>query len=349
MLVLLNPRAGGGTAASRWAAVGAGVRALTDRDELGALASDTDPGGPLEVLLLPDPAEAASLVAARFAAGRRTFVAAGGDGTVHGLVNALVAALPGPELGEVRLGAVGLGSSNDFHKPLSERRVVDGVPVRLDAAGARQHDVGRLRWLDPRGREWTRHWIVNGSVGLTADANTFFNGGDRVLGLLKRRAPKTAIVYAALRTLLRHRPRCLELRLDGVDSGGDGTSGVGDGTPGVADGVLAIPARPTLVDNLGVVKNPHFAGDFRYDGPHEPASGTFCVHRLEGRSRLGLVRAMASLAGGRFAGTPGASSRVARRLVVRAEEPFAVEVDGEVLVALEAEFSIHPHRLALCA
>ncbi len=53
----------------------------------------------------------------------------GGDGTVHALVEALALAPRRPPLDHLTLGAVGLGSSNDFHKPVGRR--VGGVPVRL--------------------------------------------------------------------------------------------------------------------------------------------------------------------------------------------------------------------------
>jgi diacylglycerol kinase family enzyme len=57
--------------------------------------------------------------------GETDFVAAGGDGTVNAVVSALVENASPDALRRIRLGAVGLGSSNDFHKPLSEDRSID--------------------------------------------------------------------------------------------------------------------------------------------------------------------------------------------------------------------------------
>ena len=315
MLVLVNPNAGGGTAAERWKIVEPEVR----REAGGADA------GPVETVPVASPDQLRGLVVDRLVRGERTFVAAGGDGTVHELVNALVPALGSGPLEDIRLGAVALGSSNDFHKPLADRRLLGGVPVRLDVARARAHDVGELRYRDASGREGRRWWLVNGSVGITAEANAFFNGTDPVVRRLKRRATGLAIGWAALRTLWRVRPRRFHVILDEE------------------------PGEWLTLSNLGVVKNPHFAGDFRYDSPLEPDSGRFHVHVLGDLSRPGLLRALARLARGRFAGTPGARTLVGRRLLLRAPEPFAVEVDGEVLVVREAEFTLHPRRLALCA
>lgn len=315
MLVLLNPNAGGGTAAERWTVVEPEVRRATGGDGVGSV--ETVSVGSFDQLR--------HLVADRLGRGERTFVAAGGDGTVHELVNALMPALDSGHLEDVRLGAVGLGSSNDFHKPLSDRRLVDGVSLRLDVTRARVHDVGELRYRDPSGREGRRWWLVNGSVGLTAEANAYFNGPDPIVRRLKRGATGLAIGWAALRTLWRVRPRRFHVTID--DERGEWRT----------------------LSNLGVVKNPHFAGDFRYDSPLEPDSGRFHVHELGDLSRPGLLRALARLARGRFAGTPAARTVVARRLLLRAPEPFAVEVDGEVLVVREAEFTLYPRRLALCA
>lgn len=327
MLVLLNTSAGGGTAPERWKRLEPAFRVMAREERAGV-----GDACPLRVARPATPEATDRLVTESLACGERTFVAAGGDGTVNRVVNALVRAVPSGQLEEVRLGAVGLGSSNDFHKPISRRRWIDGVPVRIAVRRSRPHDVGCLRYRDTEGRPGRRRWIVNGSVGVTADANAFFNGdasaffngSGSVLRLLKERAPGLAIGYAALRTLLRCRPRPFLISVDAGDE------------------------EWLELTNLAVVKNPHFAGDFRYDSPYEPASGSFHLHVLGALSRARLLAALAGLSRGRFAGMPGAVSRVAGRVVVRSPEAFSVETDGEVLVVREAEFSLHPARLLLC-
>ena len=76
--------------------------------------------------------------------GIRTFIAAGGDGTVNALVDALVRLRGTIALDDLTLGAIGLGSSNDAHKPVE--REIGGIPVRIDAQRALPRDVGIARW-----------------------------------------------------------------------------------------------------------------------------------------------------------------------------------------------------------
>src|SRR5437016_2873987 len=92
-LVVLNPNAHGGRARQLWHRITRPAGwTVVDRDYSGAVSSAVHNG-------------------------ERSFVAAGGDGTVNALLNAIVACENRPPLEEFTLGAVGLGSSNDFHKP----------------------------------------------------------------------------------------------------------------------------------------------------------------------------------------------------------------------------------------
>ena len=89
-------------------------------------------------------------VSGKIAEGARNFVAAGGDGTMNLALNALLnapgrAGIASPE--ELRFGAVGLGSSNDFQKPyVSDGRVeAGGIHCRLDFDRATAHDIGCMQ------------------------------------------------------------------------------------------------------------------------------------------------------------------------------------------------------------
>jgi diacylglycerol kinase (ATP) len=306
-LVIVNPAAAGGRGLAKW-------RRLEPRL--------TAKLGVMEVRLTRGAGDERALVAAGWAAGHREFLAAGGDGTVNAVLSALLECVPESERGAVALGAVGLGSSNDFHKPY--RTVIEGVPCRVDYAAAFPHDVGVVVYADATGARHTRHWIVNASIGVTAEANHFFNHPDSVLRLLKRTATDAGIVYAAARTLARSHARVLELTVD-----------------------AAAPV-PLATRNLGVVKNPHFTGGLSYDSPYEPASGDFAVHHLGAVSAARLAATFAALARGRFSGRPGTHTWHAHRLAVRDGGPFAVEIDGEVVLAAEATFTLLPACLRVC-
>jgi diacylglycerol kinase family enzyme len=307
MLIIINPAAGGGTALERWRRIESQVK-------------EAAPAA--EVFVAESAAATSRRVARALAEGCTRFVAGGGDGTVNTVLGGLIESAPESELHRISLGAIGLGSSNDFHKPF--RRMIDGVPCRLDFDAAAPQDIGALSFIDPEGHEGTRYWLVNASIGTTADANHFFNHPDRVLEALKRKSVSSGILYAAARTFLRHRCREMTLTLDDALQ------------------------TTSLTRNIGIIKNPHFAGNLRYDNPYEPDSGEFFVHQLEGVSLPRLAFTFAGLARGRFTGQKGTRSWKAHRLSVQNCGPFAVEYDGEVTMVRRATFSLIRGELRVC-
>ncbi|MFI5280930.1 MAG: diacylglycerol/lipid kinase family protein [Gemmatimonadales bacterium] len=310
MLVLVNPAAHGGTGLSRW-------------HEL--LPRALDLVGPFALVEAVDPCDVRAAVAEALARGETRFVAVGGDGMVNLVMSSLVAQAEPATLGRITLGAIGLGSSNDFHKPFTPQHRFGRAPYRLDFDRAQPHDVGRLRYEDCGGDLRERFWIVNASVGTTAEGNYLFNNPDRFLRWLKRISSAAAMTWAAVRSVLRYVPPEISLTLDSAEQ-------------------LRCRLR-----NLGVVKNPHFTGALCYDSPHEPASGRFFVHLLEDVTLPSLVLTLLALARGRFSGRPGARTWRAARAAVTAPTPFAVEADGEVFSARRAEFSLLPGALRVCA
>jgi len=303
MLLAINPRAGGGTALRNWRRI---APALTrDRE--------------LEIEVIEGPGRMPGLVARGIAAGHGTFLAGGGDGTVNALASALLETLDTRRV----LGAVGLGSSNDFHKPV--RSSCRGIPCRLDAVHARAADVGRLAIRAADGGTAVRYWLINASVGITSDANLRFNRASGVLGRLKRVSSGAAIAHAALTTVLADRGHRLAVNVGGEP----------------------IPGR--RFRNLAFVKNPNFSGCLRYDSPFEPGSGAFHFHAVTDVSLARLLWILAGLARGRFAGRRGTLSRRALAAEVAAREPFAVEFDGEVMEATAVEVSVIPGGLEVCA
>lgn len=309
MIILINPSACGGRAVEKWKSIESAVRERL---------------GPAELLILNDGIDAKQCVGAALNDGHTEFVAAGGDGTVNLLLESIMVQVTPALLPGVKLGAIGLGSSNDFHKPLRVDRRMKGVPCKLDFGAAAAHDVGVLTFED-QGSVRTRHWLVNASVGITAEANYFFNEPAAILSTLKGLTTSGAIAYAALHALAAHRNRRMAMAID-------------DGPP-----IL------TSVTNIGIVKNPHFSSAFSYGSLHEPASGRFYVHLCENMSRPRVLFTLWRSSRRGFSGLPHTRSWRSRRLTVQAGRRFAVEFDGEVVRTTRASFSIRQGAIQLCA
>lgn len=303
--VLLNGAAAGGRALPRWEAIEEALPDVPDR----------------ELAVLDDPDQARMWIEYALHRGETRFVAAGGDGTVNLLVDAIMKRTPPDMLERITLGAVGLGSSNDFHKPVPKDRQLRGVPFRLDFKSPVAHDVC---YVDT-GCGGRRYWMVNASIGLTAEANRFFNQPDRAMRFLKKASAGGAMTYAAARTLALKRDRAMTLQVE-----------------------CAQPFT-AAVTNIGVVKNPNFSGSLTYRSPYEPDSGFFHVHLCEGMSRLGVVATLWRSSRRGFAGLPQTRSWRARHLLVGAPEHFPVEFDGETLETRRASFSVLKGAIRICS
>jgi diacylglycerol kinase family enzyme len=276
--------------------------------------------GPLDVRETGSPDAVGAAVREAVGRGERVVVAAGGDGTVNVVVNALMA-LDDP--GTAALAAVGLGSSNDFHKPFVERSFVAGVPVRADCANAAPCDVIRVAFSDG-GPVAVRYAIANASIGITAEANAAFNAPSAFVRAASRVSVGAGILAAVVETIAGWRDVECRLALDGQDLG-----------------VFS-------VSNLGLIKNPHFAGSFCYDTPVAPDDGRMGVNLCERLTRFQVLATLAALSRKTFAGRPKTRSWVGVRALVEAERVFALETDGEVVRAKRAEFSVVPRAIRCC-
>jgi diacylglycerol kinase (ATP) len=270
-----------------------------------------------------DPAGAwAETLSAALARGTRMVVAAGGDGTVNAVTTVLARRRETWPLQGLSLGAVGLGSSNDFHKPF---RVFEaGIPLRLDLEHATSRDVGRVRYVDAAGARRERYFIVSASLGATARANAAFNRSGPAVALLRRHWLEGAILLASLSAIVHHRNLDAHLRVQGAECS-------------------------IALSTLSVLKTPHLSGSLRFDTPVAPDDGLLAVNLCQGMGRPRLVATLLGLLCGRFAGRPGTRCWRAPRLEVAFEEPTDLELDGEIVLAREVVFDVLPERIRVCA
>ena len=149
-LVIVNPRAGAGSAATVTRLVGA----LAERD------------------IRPDVVEtAAARDATRIAreaaeSGIRLIVAVGGDGTVHEVVNGLIDAESGTVRGDDPvLGVVSAGSGCDLVRTFGLDRAPETIARHLAGPGVTRIDVGRIRLTGQDGHPTVRVFANVAEVG----------------------------------------------------------------------------------------------------------------------------------------------------------------------------------------
>jgi diacylglycerol kinase family enzyme len=313
--VVLNPHSGGGKSVQRWnlflktepaKRVGLDAAILFDGRHLKSsrlLAGLTD------------------WILKRLDAGCQNFVAAGGDGTVNLVVNALMSLKDRhPSAKTCRVGAVGLGRTNDFHRPLSsdQYQLETEVYYRLNFASAFPHDVGQVE------TPFVHYFVINSSVGVTAQAHLFYKQAGPWFKALKRISCNLAVAIATAREFYQFQSFPVRITQSGNS------------------------VRAVELVNLGVVKNPHFAGSFQYDSYQKPDDGKLGIFICESIGKIQMLKMIASLSRGKFSGLPGTATFEAKDLRIDSSTPFALETDGEVRQARTARFKILPQELYLC-
>lgn len=308
MYIYLNPYCDYGKGRSKWQKI---ERALRRRF------------GEFQFEEIQSPAALHSQVEAAVEAGERTFIAAGGDGTVNLLLNALMNNSYAAKK-EFIFGAVGLGSSNDFHKPFRPETFIEGIPTRMNRQKTIPTDVIGVRYAEAQNPFSTRYSIINASIGITAQANAFYNSRLPFLVRIQRISHEAAVVVSALKTILTYR-----------------------NIPSMISSDEAKPRRYSIT-NLGVIKNPHFAGGLCYDTSIRPDDGKLGVNLGSDMTRQEAIRTMVGLYRQKFQGKPKTYSWFAKKLYVASAIPFALEMDGEVVRANQSDFRLIPKAIRCC-
>ena len=93
--------------------------------------------------------------------GEANFIAAGGDGTINNLLNLLIDSTDASQIDNLTIGAIGLGSSNDFHKPFNN--IIDGIPYAINFNDTQMRDVGYIDFFK-NGETCRKHFLINASL-----------------------------------------------------------------------------------------------------------------------------------------------------------------------------------------
>jgi len=308
MLILLNKYANGKGCLQKWGEVKRELERKHIRDEYALAYSFEE----FQKWFYPS-----------FVDGERNFIAAGGDGTVHFLVNQIME-MSRYDREQIVLGAIGLGSSNDFHKPYSNNNgKKHKIHLKLDSHNAVHHNIGQIDFLDENQRWQRKFFIINCSIGIIAQANYLFNSKQRIVRWLKPRWAMGAIWYAALETLFSAKNIPSEIFVDHKK-------------------------HETEVTSLSVFINPHVSGNFCYDFKVSPQSDFLGVALCE---RMGIserLKTLFSLAQGRFSGLPKTRTWKASKIEINLEAPVALEMDGEVCLAREIKIRLLRKALRVC-
>lgn len=308
MFILLNRRSNNGRGGRRWE---------ESRGELAEKLRGCD------CRIIEDGRDLGARLSEAYARGERVFVAAGGDGTVNYLLNAIMTT-PGVVPREVLLGAIGLGSSNDFHKPYrADRRTTTGVYYKLDTAGALAHNIGQVDFEDNAGERRRRYFIINGSLGIIACGNYLFNSDEPIVRWLKPKWVLGTIWYLTLKALFSTKDIPLRLCI----------------------GESRLESHATA---LSVIINPHFTGTLSYDCGDYSREDVFGVALCENMGAAERLRTLMSLAKARFKGLPKTRFWESSAVDIETADSTPLEMDGEVVLARKMRIRLLKGALKTC-
>lgn len=291
-LVIVNPKAGRGRGSRE-------IRTALENAQMDAVVSTTDGRG-----------HAIALASSAREQGFDLVVAAGGDGTVHEVVNGLLADGPGPDTPV--LGVVPLGSGCDYAKTFDIPNDVGAAVSRLASdAPVRMVDVGEVTFGGER-----RYFANIAEVGVGPEVVERAARLPRVLG--------GAVYFLGFwLTLPRFRRRTAHVLM------GERTY----------DGPLT---------NLVVAVGRVYGGGMRIAPQADPSDGLFDVQIHLG-SKLDFVRAIPKVYKGTHVPHPRIREERAATVEVVCDPPALIEADGEVLGRTPATFRTLPAALRLKA
>jgi diacylglycerol kinase (ATP) len=238
---------------------------------------------------------------------------AGGDGSLHLVVDVLLSADLAPEQ-RPALGFIPLGSGNDFARGL-------GIPLdpieavrSLERADEKWIDVGRLTFL---GETPTRSafWLNQCYLGFGAAVV------DRV-ARSPRPADQSAYVRSALRELLHVRPHQYRLKSDDR------------------------PLESVDAMNL-LVTNGRYSGSGMLTSPHaDPTDGILDIVFVAPVGRIRLLTGLRRFREGTHLSLPEVRTWRTRRFEVETDDPRGlVEADGDIVGRLPARYEVVPRAL----
>jgi diacylglycerol kinase (ATP) len=258
-----------------------------------------------EVKETEGPGHAITLARQALDEGIRFLVAVGGDGTVHEVVNGMIADDRALQP-EAVLGVVAAGTGCDFIKTFGIPNLPGHAVAHLDGSESFPIDIGKVTFMRD-GAETVRYFPNIAEVGLGAATVARAERLPRWLG-------PTIYFFAFWLTLRKHKKATVKVDL--------------------VDRVYEGP-----MNNLVVANGQFFGGGMKVAPKAAPTDGLLDIQIEHARKREAIAL-VPRIYKGQHVPHPDIEESKRARLSITADRPLPVEADGEVLGETPASFEV---------
>lgn len=262
-------------------------------------------------------------VAEAMTKGGTRLIAAGGDGTLQSLLDAVLTQ-PSIESRQesISLGAIGIGTSNDFHKPAAPERLIADYPCRIRDEGAALNDVVELSGETATG-DACRHFFLQAShAGTIPETNDRLTSKPGFFKNLYHLWYGLALPLAALYTLIFY--------------------------PGF-EGEIHV-AREQWKGNfsgLTILKRPHIAGQFVFATKRTSADGLVDMALCSKVGAFRMIQITEAFQKQGFGGHPEVVFKETNEIRATFSTPQSIDYDGELITLRQACWRVHPLKIRI--
>jgi YegS/Rv2252/BmrU family lipid kinase len=293
---VVNPRAAAGKTGRCWASR---ESLLRNHFPLG------------EVLFTRGPGDAAHIAQDAVERGQDFIVAVGGDGTVHEVVNGMMAA----EVPTSVLGVWPAGSGSDFARGVGIPGDVEQALDLLVSGKPRNVDVGRIFCHDEHGQAVDRYYINAADLGLGAVVCRRLQRPPKFL------PGKPSYLWQTVRALFTYRNPVVELAVDNQ------------------------PFSQRKITSVVLANNAYFGSGMCIAPGARIDDGEFDLVVVGNLGRFEAIRRLGETYSGNRIRHPEINYSQCKRLEVRSESQVFLEADGEMVGCLPAVFEIGARAL----
>lgn len=248
------------------------------------------------------------------------FISAGGDGTLHSMVNALIKNKGLEALDKVSIGHIGLGSNNSYLRPYHECTVLHDIPLKVSEKTIDQ-DLIEIQ-INHKGKNQIIYCVANSSLGFLSTANILFNS-DPMIAVLKKMNSDAADVFTFFKALGKWKPIKVEYNLNGE-------------------------TRESLITNVHFMKRPYYAADLGFPETIAPKTESFRFNILHERSRATVLKKFLQMMLFKNFEEGRDTTADVKQMTVRSNSTIPIEADGEIYYGEEFQIKICSQGIKLC-